>query len=143
MIRKIAEEDLPQMLRIWNQHYKVLTSTEKKHTLNSLKEWYKTRKRGRHEYFGLFEDGQLKGFMILKYMKRELWIKMLAVDIKERKKGYGTNLLKFAVKEAKDKDLFCEVKIENISAINFFFKNKFKVLKFNSKMNEYILKYSP
>jgi len=140
-IRKIREEDLPSMVKIWNQHYKVLTSTEKKHTLASLEKWYRTRKKGKHEYFGLFDGNCLKAFMILKYKKRELYIKMIAVDKKEIAKGYGKKLIKFAIKEAKEKDVLCEVKIGNIRAINFFLKQGFRILKYNPKMKEYILKY--
>lgn len=141
-IRKIQEQDLSQMLKIWNQHSKFLTSTEKKHTKESLHRWYKTRKKGRHEYWGLFHDEELKGFTILKNLKASLWIKMLAVDNGTQGKGYGEKLVKFASKEANQKPIYTEIKVENIAALRFFLKNKFEFSEYDRKLQEYILKRS-
>ena len=61
MIRKLIKSDLPQMLKIWNANYKVLTSSQKRHTIKSLENWYETRTKINHEYFGMLE-GKLEYF---------------------------------------------------------------------------------
>ncbi|MFX1513787.1 MAG: GNAT family N-acetyltransferase [Promethearchaeota archaeon] len=138
IISKIKEAHIPQMVKIWNQHYKFLTSTRKQHTVESMLEWYKKRHIENHEMFGLLEENKLCAFMFLKYEEKKLWIKMLAVDEKRQKKGYGSKLVKFASLESQNRDLLTEIKIDNLSAINFFYKNNFKIKKFRADQKEYV-----
>jgi len=151
MIRKVNKSDLPQMLKIWNANYKVLTSSQKKHSIKSLENWYETRTKINHEYFGML-DGKLeyfgtskgktlKAFAILKYTKKGLWIKMLATDKHEKGKGYGKALVRFAIKESKDRPLFCECMVNNWESINFFFKFGFKIIRYNKKLEEFVMQY--
>lgn len=132
------------MLRIWNDHYTLLTTSNKKHTLSSLQLWYRERAEGHHEYYGLFEEGTMKAFMIVKCEENTLWIKMLAVEKTEIGKGYGTALLDFAIKELSSShmSIFSEVKAENTSALKFFQKREFEIQAFDSNTAEYTLRYA-
>lgn len=59
MIKKIKEKHLPQLIDIWNKHYDMLTSSDTKHTLDSIKRWYGKKEEGGFEYFGYFDEGEL------------------------------------------------------------------------------------
>ncbi len=152
MIRKLNKTDLPQMLKIWNLHHNVLTSSHIRHTIKSLENWYETRYKPNHkyfgrlkgkiEYFGMFEKKWLKAFIVLKYTRNSLWIKWLAAGKNEKGKGYGKALVRFAIKKSAGKNLFCEVMAHNYETINFFFfKCGFRIIKFNKNLQEFVMQY--
>ena len=137
----ITEEEIPAMLEIWNTNAHVLSSTNRKHTLKSLLEWFQNRALGNHVYYGLFEQNTLCGFMILKYEFDKLIIKMTALAKIHQNQGFGRKLIKFAKIEGLKLNLpvYTEVKIENFRALNFFFTLDFKINQFDKKWKEYVL----
>ncbi len=65
IVEKIIWSDLSQMLRIWNQHYNVLTTSKQKHTKKSLNLWYENPGEISHDFFGLFEKKNVEKVMEL------------------------------------------------------------------------------
>lgn len=141
-IHEIAPNDLSAMLQIWNENYLVLTSTYKKHTSESLDQWYRARSDDNHEYFGLYVANTLRGFSILKYEEEKLMVKMTAMESPFQNQGLGSLLIKFAAEEAEilGIPLFSEVKVENFRAVNFFIRNEFSIIEYSRQWNEYLLK---
>lgn len=142
-IRKILPQDLPLMLRIWNQNYRHLTTSNKKHSLNSLEKWYTGRSKGKHEYYGYFEGKNLLGFMITKDNPKTFFVKMLAVDKNSNSRGIGTKLINHATLAAENKKNYCETKIENFKVIPFLVKRNFLPVKLDKKYAQYIFQYKP
>jgi len=143
LIREIVKEDIPAMVKIWNQNYKALTTDNIKHKVDSLTRWWEAAPQRNYKYFGMFIKEQLRAFMILEYRAEALWLKKMAVNRKDRKKGYGNELLKIAVKEAGDLKIYCEIKAENVDTINIVFKKGFKLLFFHEELNKYIVEKIP
>ena len=143
LIREIEKADIPAMVKIWNQHYKALTTAKIKHKVDSLTKWFEDAPQKNYKYFGLFVSDQLRAFMILEYRTEALWLKKMAVIRKDRKKGYGNELLKVAEKEAGNLKIYTEIKAENVDTINIVFKKGFKLLMFNEELNEYVLEKIP
>ncbi|MBI4163188.1 MAG: GNAT family N-acetyltransferase [Candidatus Aenigmarchaeota archaeon] len=144
MIKKLMKSDLSQMLKIWNQHHKILTTPRTRHTKKSLTEWYQNPGKEKYGFFGLFETNKLQAFMVVKYKNdKTLWIKQLACDKKEYRKGHGTALVKYAIKQAKKMPIFSEVMVHNFEALNFFFKQNFTIVKYNERLQEFTLRYVP
>jgi len=50
-------------------------------------------------------------------------------------------LVRFAIKESKDRPLFCECMVNNWESINFFFKFGFKIIRYNKKLEEFVMQY--
>lgn len=140
-IALITEDNIPTMVEIWNPNAKVLSSTNREHTKKSLLEWFHNRSEGNHSYFGIFEKERLCGFMILKYELDKLIIKMTALAKIYQNQGLGKKLIRFAKGEGQKLNLlvYTEVKIENFSALNFFFNLGFKIIQFDKNWNEYVL----
>lgn len=141
MIYKIKRKDLPRLVSLWNQEYKILTSSHFQMTLKKAKKGYYAKM---FDYYGIYNDNILIGFLLLKKEDKILWIKHILIDKNFRKRGLGTLLLKKAEQIAKNKkiNLKTEVIKENKEVIKFFFQNRFKVIKFERKENQYILERS-
>lgn len=141
MIYKIKRKDLARLVSLWNQEYKILTSSHFQMTLKKAKKGYYAKM---FDYYGIYNDNILIGFLLLKKEDKILWIKHILIDKNFRKRGLGTLLLKKAEQIAKNKkiNLKTEVIKENKEVIKFFLKNKFKVIKFERKENQYILERS-
>jgi len=137
-VYKIKIKDLLQFVSLWNQEYKILTSSHFQMTLKKAKKGYYAKM---FDYYGIYNDNILIGFLLLKKEDKILWIKHILIDKNFRKRGFGTLLLKKAEKIAKKKqmNLKTEVVKENNEVIQFFLKNKFKVIIFDKKENQYIL----
>lgn len=139
-IYKIKRKDLLQFVSLWNQEYKRLTSSQFQMTLEKAKKGYDAKM---FDYYGLYNNDVLIGFMLLKENK-DLWIKHLLIDKNFRRRGLGTLFLEKAKQLAKSKkiNLKTEVIKENREVIKFFLKNRFKRIKFDREGNQYILKKS-
>ncbi len=143
LIREIEKADIPTMVRIWNQNFKALTTANIKHKVDSLTKWWEDAPQRNYKFFGLFIDNRLRAFMILEYRPEALWLKKMAVFKKDRKKGYGNELLKICEKEAGDRKIYTEIKAENVDTINIVFKKGFTLLVFNEELDKYILEKIP
>ena len=109
LIREIVKADIQGMVKIWNQHYKALSTLKIKHKVETLTEWWEKSPGKNLKYFGLFLENRMKAFMMLEYRTEALWLKKMAVIRKDRKKGYGNELLKVVEKEAGNRKIYCEI----------------------------------
>ena len=137
-ISKIRKQDLSRFIELWNQDYLLLTSRGWKMTQDRVEKGFSSKM---FEYFGLYLENKLNGFMLLKKENNILWLKHILIDKNFRGKGLGKILLKKAIKQAKifNVKLKTEVIKENEKAISFFIKNNFKVVKFDPSESQYIL----
>lgn len=137
-IKRITEKDLKDFVELWNQDFKLLTSRQFQMTLEKAREGFEEKM---FDYFGVYEKGKLRGFLLLKEKGRIIWLKHLLVDRNFRRKGVGQFLLKKAIEKAKKegKKLKTEVIKQNISAKRFFIKNGFKIIGFDKEENQYVL----
>ena len=140
-IRKVKEKDLPEIVRIWNVNYKVLTSTNRIHTLESITEWFKTQNEANHEMFGVYLNELLIGFMFLHYKEQGLWIKMTAIKEEFQHQGLGKKFILYALKERNSQKLYTEAKVENYIVVNAILNNRFQIIKYNNDLNEYLFQY--
>jgi len=140
-IEKITKNHLEDFVNLWNQAYKVLTSSQFKMTLKRAKYGFRNKM---FDYIGIFKEDKLLGFLLLHRRADTLWLKHLLIDKNFRRKSLGKKLLRKAIEisKKKKKKLKTEVIKENISGRSFFTKNSFKIIKFDKKENQYILKYS-
>ena len=137
-ISNIRKQDSSRFIELWNQDYLLLTSRGWKMTKDKAEKGLSSKM---FEYFGLYLENKLNGFMLLKKEDNILWIKHILIDKNSRGKGLGKILLKKAIKQAKifNVKLKTEVIKENEKAISFFIKNNFKVVKFDPSESQYIL----
>lgn len=138
-IKHIKKKDLITFVQIWNEDFLVLTSSRLKLTLNKALDGFESKM---FDYLGLYKNETLIGFILLKEEK-DLWIKHLAISKNYRGRGYGKKLLSYIINRfgRKNKTLKAEIVDSNKTALNFFFKNDFKILKFDKANNQYILNY--
>lgn len=136
-IRTLKEKNLPEFVALWNQEYLLLTSSKFKMTLEKAKKGFSAKM---FDYYGVCHNDKLIGFMLLKEDK-DLWIKHILIDKDFRKRGLGNIFLKKAdqITKKKKMKLKTEVIKENQEAKKFFLKNRFKIIKFDEKENQYIL----
>lgn len=139
-ILKIKNSNLSSFVDLWNQNYKLLTSSGWRMNLEKAKEGFKKKM---FDYYGAFINNLLLGFILLNKKNKTYWIKHLLVDKNSRNKGVGKKLLNKVINIAKrDKlSLKTEVLKENKIALNFFLKNNFQIEKFDAKEKQFILKY--
>ena len=142
-IEEISKDQLPAMVKIWNQHRDVLTDDERRHDLASLTRWHETCHEINNKMFGISAHGELKGFMILHYEEDAVWLKMTAILRGEMGKGYGSALFTFGLEEAGDRNIYTEVKIKNFETLNILLSKQFRIVKFRKDHEEYVLKYAP
>lgn len=137
-ISNIRKQDLSRFVELWNQDYLLLTSRGWKMTQDKVEKGFNSMM---FEYFGLYLENKLNGFMLLKKEDNILWLKHILIDKNFRGRDLGKFLLKKAIKQAKiyNVKLKTEVIKENEKVISFFTKNNFKIVKFDPSENQYIL----
>ena len=75
--------------------------------------------------YGSFKEQMLIGFILLQVVKDEGEILTFCVQKKERKKGLGTSILKFCLKQSKILTCFLEVNSKNLEAITLYKQQNF------------------
>lgn len=137
-IKRLTEKDLKDFVELWNQDFKLLTSSQFRMTLKRAKEGFEKKM---FDYWGVYEKGKLRGFLLLKEKGKVIWLKHLLVDRNFRRKGAGQLLLRKAIEKAKKEGekLKTEVIKNNTTAKKFFVKNGFKIIKFDKEENQCIL----
>ena len=138
-VRLIQSDDLEAMLPIYNQHAKVLTSRGFKYSLDTLKSWFDTIEENGYEYYGLFDSSKLEGFVYFEKFPDGFRLAGIAIDNKNRGKGFGKIMLNFSKNKIGTQNLFCEVMISNFQALNFFIKEGFKITEYLKEDQEYRL----
>ena len=74
--------------------------------------------------------GKLYGYIIFEVNSHNIHIMSLAIDSKYRKKGLGSDLIKFVKNKYPNHSVTLNVLISNTNAINFYIKNNFKIAKY-------------
>ncbi|MGB9778291.1 MAG: GNAT family N-acetyltransferase [Candidatus Bathyarchaeales archaeon] len=93
-------------------------------------------------YFFVAEcDGEIIGYSRVHFYKwnNSAYIITLLVDAKHRRKGIGTQLLKFMEDFAKEKRariLLFDTSTDNTPALQLYFKNGFRICGYNDKIYE-------
>ena len=139
MVKILNKVYLPEVVTIWNENSKYLTSDGKTHTIESMTYWYDGKHFENHEYYGFFSDEGLIGFCITKEDHDISWIKMLAFSAENQNKGFGSKCLSEIEKKLLNTRIQCEVKESNNAALSFFNKNGYKEINFDEDYREYIL----
>ena len=71
------------------------------------------------------EEKQIVGFVSFFHVKDEIEIIKICIIKSYQRKNYGSILIN-EIKKLKIKKIFLEVSVENVNAINFYFKNGFE-----------------
>ena len=139
MVKILKEEDIPEVVLIWNENSEYLTSDGKKHTIESLGGWYKGKHHENHELYSFFHEDEIIGFCITKEDVDISWIKMFALKKTARGKGFGSQCLKEVQDNLHQQIIRCEVKENNAIAISFFLRHGYKKIDFDDEYKEFIL----
>tara|TARA_A100001234_G_scaffold134880_1_gene118323 strand:+ start:377 stop:817 length:441 start_codon:yes stop_codon:yes gene_type:complete len=92
-------------------------------SLWSKKQWANELKKEGIKVFGLFLSNLLIGICVFQVVLDEAQINFFAVNVKYRKKGYGTHLMNYLIKECQKLNinkLFLEVSHTNYAAEKFY-----------------------
>ena len=107
-------------------------------SLWTKKQWAKEFKKDGIKIFGIFLSNLLVGICVFHVILDEAQINFFVVDHKYRKKGFGTYLMGYLIKECEKlniKKLLLEVSQSNISAENFY--NRFNFSTMGIRRNYY------
>ena len=107
-------------------------------SLWTKKQWVKEFKKDGIKVFGIFLSNLLVGICVFHVILDEAQINFFVVDHKYRKKGFGTYLMGYLIKECEKlniKKLLLEVSQSNISAENFY--NRFNFSTMGIRRNYY------
>lgn len=129
-IRKMHEEDLPEVSQIAEQSFSMPWSLKSfKSELFSPRSILKVAEL----------NGEIAGYIVLRRVLNESELLSIAVKPELRRKGIATELIKNVLNEIKDTVKFCflEVRVSNKEAISFYEKIGFK--KIGVRKNYYLL----
>ncbi len=143
-IQSIKKEDFNDIVELWNQEYKHLTSSKKKISIKKFGGWYDSRDKTGYIYHSIKQDGKFAGFIFIQKKGKKIFIKAVAIKKNYRSLYLGKKLLEKAIEVSKAHSLplMTEVLIDNIDAVNWFIRNKFYVIKFNKRtFMEILIKY--
>ena len=107
-------------------------------SLWTKKQWAKEFKKDGIKVFGIYLSNLLVGICVFHVILDEAQINFFVVDHKYRKKGFGTYLMSYLIKECEKlniKKLLLEVSQSNISAENFY--NRFNFSTMGIRRNYY------
>ena len=106
--------------------YKALIQIEKSIFQNySSKNELKTLEKHSSHVIWKIEEKKIIGFIYFFHVKDEIEIVKIGIIKSHQRKSYGSILIN-EIKKLKIKKIFLEVSIQNVNAINFYFKNGFK-----------------
>ena len=133
-VREAAIEDLPLIVALMKQNNEPLNE--------DLAVFFKAKNP--NEEYKLFvaeENGKIVGFSRVHFYRwnKSAYAINLLVESKYRRRGIGTLLLKAMENFAKERGarvLMFDTAIDNIPALNLYFKNGFKICGYNSKLYE-------
>lgn len=144
-IQQVKKIDFKDIVKLWNQEYRQLTSSKMKISIKKFGRWYDSREKTGYEYFSCKYKGNFAGFLFIQKEKKRslILIKAIAIKKKYKKFGLGKCLLKKSIKITKKLgfSLRTEVLINDIDTINWFFANNFFIVKFNKKTNDCLMEY--
>ena len=97
-------------------------------SLWSKKQWANELKKQGIKVFGLLLKNLVIGICVFQVVLDEAQINFFVVNKKFRKKGYGSHLMSYLIKQCEEiniNKLFLEVSKNNINAVNFYSKFDF------------------
>ncbi|WP_028972517.1 GNAT family N-acetyltransferase [Spirochaeta cellobiosiphila] len=139
MVKVFIEQDIPEVVEIWNENSDFLTSDGKKHSIESFTGWLEGKRHVNHEIYSFFDNQKIIGFCIPKEDPDISWVKMFALSKDHQGKGLGSGYLKTIQRLQKHDIVQCEVKKDNVKALNFFQENGYKEMEYDEEYKEYIL----
>lgn len=95
-IRRMKEADCKQILETGDPRFDCDPNGNKL----ALSFYYERDRSGKYESYVLEDDGRIHGILCIKRHANSLYISRLGVQKNRQRKGYGAQLLKFAVLEA-------------------------------------------
>jgi ribosomal protein S18 acetylase RimI-like enzyme len=78
--------------------------------------------------FFVIQDGKIIAYCINSIKEGVCYIHRLVVDQRIRKKGLGSIMINYIKSELKEDKIALKVNVNNIFAINFYFKMNFKII---------------
>lgn len=126
MIRKLEIRDIDKIMEIWLETSIIAHDFIKKQYWIDNYEAVKNKYIPNSETFLYEENNEIKGFISI--MSRE-FIGALFVSKDFQREGIGSKLIKFA--KCNYKVLVLNVYKDNVNAVNFYKKQKFKILSEN------------
>ena len=92
-------------------------------SLWSKKQWANEFKKGNTKVFGILLSNLVIGICVFHVVLDEAQVNFFAISQKYRKRGFGTYLMKYLIKECEKLDinkLFLEVSLNNFAAEKFY-----------------------
>tara|TARA_A100001388_G_scaffold151542_1_gene112652 strand:+ start:185 stop:553 length:369 start_codon:yes stop_codon:yes gene_type:complete len=89
----------------------------------SKKQWANEFKKGNTKVFGILLSNLVIGICVFHVVLDEAQVNFFAISQKYRKRGFGTYLMKYLIKECEKLDinkLFLEVSLNNFAAEKFY-----------------------
>jgi len=142
-IQESKKEDFKEIVKLWNQEYKHLTTSKIKISVKKFENWYNFREKTGYIYYSIRHKNKFAGLLFLQKKEKELLIKAVAVKKKYRNLNLGGRLIKKAIETSKrfNLPLMAEVLVNNIDAINWFVTKRFFIIKFNKKTSDWLMMY--
>lgn len=125
IIKPLTEKNYPEIEEIWWKSVQATHSFIKKEDLSYIKSLFPSFLVG-VKLWGIFQNNKIAGFMGI-YEKE---LVMIFLDPKFLRKGFGSELIKKAIKEGVTRT---EVNEANIDAIKFYEKHNFSLSKKQEK----------
>ncbi|HUD05256.1 MAG TPA: GNAT family N-acetyltransferase [Patescibacteria group bacterium] len=137
---KLKQEDLSSFVDLWNQDPEALATSKRVMTLDLAQDGFKENYFD--YYFGLYENNKLIGFILIKNIDDNIWLKHMLIDNGERGKGLGKMFLSEVLKIVNNR-ILTEVVEDNDRAKKFYIDNGFREIRFDQESRDYILEYIP
>ena len=114
MIREFSEKDLPSVIKLGKK----------------IKEGFSNNDIGTNDRILVYElDGNVVAFLEYSQLYETADLLNIVVDDDYRQKGIGTILLEYLFKDASIERIMLEVRVNNFTAISFYKKNGFKIVR--------------
>lgn len=142
-IQEIKEENFKDVVSLWNQEYRQLSTSKIRISIDKFRRWYNSRGRTGYIYYFAKYKNKFAGLLFFQKKRKQLLIKAIAVKKEYRKRGIGKVMIRKAIKISKELGLplKTEVLIDNVNSINWLFMNKFIIVKFRKKTSDYLMEY--
>lgn len=155
-LREISIETFKQSFSLIYDAYSIETYLHNSFSIKKLQEEYKDPNS---EFYFLYVDNELIGYIKINYQKNHLLAKdknaseLQRIYLRQKfiGKGHGQYMLNFAIDKAKEKEckyIWLITGEENVPAIGFYLKNQFKKIDEqyldlgNSKVKSVVMQYS-
>jgi GNAT superfamily N-acetyltransferase len=141
----IDENNIREMVRIWNQNKIYLSEnrSEKTISVDYLNNW---KDKDALKFYGVIVDedinDELGGFFVLSESDDLIILEHMAIADEHKRKGVGDTILRYCKYQAKERfnnNIKLHIYSHNIGGINFFFDTGFIIEDFNSEKCQYTM----